>query len=74
MSLIETGTINTTQPFLKGFNGQKVKLYRNKDSKEPVVGKSGNSHLYDLHSPGSIGKGLFLEQDDIAPIMEPQSA
>lgn len=59
--LKQQGKINTQQAFISAFNGQQVKLYRDKDAQAPVVGTSGQTHQYILNAGGA----LYLTQDEV---------
>lgn len=50
-------TINSTQPFIKDFNGQKCSY----DPAKTAVGASGETKLYNLAGGG----GLFLRDDEV---------
>ena len=50
--------IESSQAFIKQFNGQRCSY---DETKEPTMGKSGETRLYGLASGG----GLFLRDDEV---------
>lgn len=53
-------TINSQCPFLKQWNGQKCSI---DETKEPTIGKSGTTKLYNLASGGA----LFFHDNELKP-------